>query len=260
MTKTALITGASGGIGAAFAEVFAREKWNLVLVARSTDKLLRLANDLQARHSITVQVIPMDLTQPNAPDALFAELGGTPIDALVNNAGYATYGRFSETELATELAEIQLNITTLTHLTKLFLPGMIARHDGKILNVASTAAFFPGPLMAVYYASKGYVLSFSEALAEELKGSGVTVTALCPGTTESDFQQRAAMTESKLVQGRLMTSRTVAEQGYRAMMRGQAVFIPGWMNRLQAFSQRVMPRGLVRRFVMQAQAVEKRPS
>lgn len=253
MAKTALITGASGGIGEAFARVFAREKWNLVLVARSADKLMRLANDLQAQHGVTVQVLVKDLALPNAPDELLADLRGTQVDALVNNAGYATYGPFVEVALKTELDEIQLNVATLTHLTKLFLPGMIARGDGKILNVASTAAFFPGPLMAVYYATKGYVLSFSEALAEELRGTGVTVTALCPGPTESGFQQRAAMTDSKLVQNGLMSSQQVAEQGYRAMMRGQVIHVNGLRNRIQTMLPRFLPRGMVRRMVKQAQ-------
>jgi len=255
MARTALITGASGGIGEEFAKIFAREKFNLVLVARSADKLLTLANDLQSKHGITVKVIPKDLAKHESPDELFAELqqAGMQIDVLVNNAGYATYGPFSEIPLKTELDEMQLNMVTLTHLTKLFLPGMVQRRDGKILNVASTAAFQPGPLMAVYYATKAYVLSLSEALAEELNGTGVTVTALCPGPTESGFQQRAAMTESKLVQGKLMTAKEVAEAGYQSMMKGQRVIVTGMMNKVMAFTTRFMPRNMLSRFVMNMQ-------
>ncbi|MDX1991194.1 MAG: SDR family oxidoreductase [bacterium] len=253
MAKTALITGASGGIGEELARVFAREKFNLVLVARSADKLLKLANELQSKHSVTVKVIAKDLTQPTAPDEVYAELAGTQIDVLVNNAGYATYGNFWDIDTRKDIDEIQLNVTTLTHLTKLFLPGMVQRRDGKILNVASTAAFQPGPLMAVYYATKAFVLSLSEALSEELKGTGVTVTALCPGPTQSGFQERAAMTESRLVQGGLMTSKQVAEAGYKALMRGQVIHITGLRNRLLALTVRFTPRPNVRRLVMNMQ-------
>jgi short-subunit dehydrogenase len=173
---------------------------------------------------------------------------------LVNNAGFATYGAFAETALEPELAELQLNVVTLTELAKRLLPGMLERRWGRILNVASTAAFQPGPLMAVYYATKAYVLSFSEALAEELRDSGVSVTALCPGPTASGFQQRAAMEDSKLVAGRkLMDAATVARAGYAAMMAGQRVVIPGLGNRLLAQSYRVSPRRLLTHVVRRMQ-------
>lgn len=253
MAKTALITGASGGIGAEFAKVFAREGYHLIIVARSEDKLLKLANDLQSKHRVNVQVIPKDLTQPDAAQALFDELNGQQIDVLVNNAGYATYGAFVESDMQRELNEIQLNVTTLTALTRLFLPAMVERRSGYVLNVASTAAFQPGPLMAVYYATKAYVLSLSEALAKEVEDSGVMVSALCPGPTQSGFQERADMTESRLVQGGLMSAAQVAEIGYRSMMKGQRVVVPGFMNKVQAFVIRFTPRNMVTNIVMNMQ-------
>ena len=255
MRQTALVTGASGGIGKAFAEKFAAEGINVILIARSEDTLNHLAQSLQAAHSIEATVIVKDLTDPSAPQAIYdtLEAAGTQVDILVNNAGYATYGLFHTLDMQRELNMIQLNITTLTHLTRLFLPGMVQRGHGKILNLASTAAFAPGPLMAVYYATKAYVLSFSEAIAVELKDTGVTVTVLCPGPTETGFQQRAEMTDSKLVQDGLMDIETVVEQGYNALMNGDVVHVPGLMNKLQVLAPRFLPRGMVRRMVRDMQ-------
>lgn len=245
MAETALITGASGGIGAELARVFARNGHNLVIVARSQDKLLKLANELQSAHGVNVQVIALDLAAPTAPDDLYEELAGTQIDILVNNAGYATYGPFHEIDTQRDMNMIQLNVMALTHLSKLFVPPMVERGHGRVLNVASTAAFQPGPLMAVYYATKAYVLSLSEALAEEYADMGIGVTALCPGPTESGFQSRADMTDSKLMQDGLMSAKTVAEQGYTALMKGIPVYIPGTTNRLRAFFVRFLPRQMV---------------
>ncbi|MEQ8674793.1 MAG: SDR family oxidoreductase [Aggregatilineales bacterium] len=253
MAKTALITGASGGIGEEFAKVFAREKYNLVLVARSEDKLIKLANELQSKYGVAVQVIAKDLAKPTAPQELFDDLKNTQIDALINNAGYATYGEFVTIDLQTELNEMQLNMVTLTHLTKLVLPAMIENGFGQILNVASTAAFQPGPLMAVYYATKAYVLSFSEAIAKELEGTGVTVSALCPGPTKSGFQQRADMTDSRLVQNGLMTAQAVAERGYKGLVKGERVVIPGFSNKIGALAIRFSPRNMVTNLVMNMQ-------
>ncbi len=246
--QTALITGASGGIGYEFARVLARNGYNLVLVARSEDKLKQLAVDLENNQGITAKVIAQDLATPTAPDELYQTLQneGVTIDILINNAGFATYGHFVELDLQRELQMMQLNMMTLTHLTGLFGRAMVARKRGKILNVASTAAFQPGPLMAVYYATKAYVLSFSEALANELQGTGVTVTALCPGPTESGFQARASMEDSKLVSGGgLMTSDEVAEVGYQGLMTNKTVVIPGFKNRMLALTPRFLPRNLV---------------
>ncbi len=214
--KTALITGASSGIGYEFAKVFASNGFNLILAARGKDALDNIAAELSAKHGITALVFAKDLSLPDAPDDLYNDLQkqGITVDILVNNAGFATYGYFTDIPLDKELQLLQLNIVALTHLTKLFLPGMKTRGYGKILNLASTAAFQPGPLMAVYYASKAYVLSFSEAISEELHGTGVSVTAFCPGPTELGFQKRAAMEESKLVQGGLMSAEAVAKIGY----------------------------------------------
>lgn len=254
--QTALVTGASSGIGAELAHLFARDGYDLVLVARGEEALRRLAETLAGRHGVTVTVIAADLAQPATPKALSDELGrrGIGIDVLVNNAGFATYGRFDEIEAAQDLELLQVNVVALTHLTKLLLPPMRARRRGRVLNVASTAAFQPGPLMAVYYASKAYVLSLSEALTDELRGSGVTVTALCPGPTTTGFQRRAAMEDSKLVAGRrLMSPADVAAAGYRALMKGEPVVVPGLRNRLQAEAVRLLPRRLVTRIVRRAQ-------
>jgi uncharacterized protein len=255
MAKTALITGASGGIGLDFAKKFAENGYNLVLVARSEGKLKEIAADLEGKHKITVTPLAKDLSKRSAPAEVYQETknAGIAVDVLVNNAGFANYGFFHQLNLAKELELIDLNISALLNLTHLFLPDMIARKNGKILNVASTAAFQPGPLMANYYASKGYVLYFSEALANELKGTGVTVTALCPGATASGFQERAAMTESKLVQSGLMESRTVVDIGYKGLMAGKPVVIPGFRNRVQAFLIRFLPRKMVTNTVRRVQ-------
>lgn len=197
------------------------------------------------------------MTRPEAPDTIFATLQaeGITVDALVNNAGYATYGPFAEIDLAVEMDMLKVNMLALTHLTKLFLPGMLERRAGRILNVASTAAFQPGPLMAAYYATKAYVLFLSEGIAAEIRGSGVTVTALCPGPASTGFQQRAQMEESRLVKGRaIMDARTVAVIGYRGMQQGKTVVIPGRRNRILALTPRLAPRQLVARMVMNMQA------
>lgn len=180
------------------------------------------------------------------------------MDVLVNNAGFGTYGAFAETDLGTELEMLQLNIATLTHLTKLFLEKMLAEGNGKILNVASTAAFQPGPLMAVYYASKAYVLSFSEALANELRGTGVSVTALCPGPTRTGFQRRAGMGASRLFDWGVMDAPTVATIGYRGLMRERPLIIPGLKNKLLGFSVRLAPRRLVPAVVRVLQSKRER--
>lgn len=254
--QTALITGASGGIGEALAHRFARGGYNLVLVARTESKLQALAEELARKHGITARAIPSDLADPAAPQQLTERLAaeGITVDILVNNAGFATYGPFVELDLDGELRMLQVNVVTLTHLTRLLLPGMIARGRGRVLNVASTAAFMPGPLMAVYYASKAFVLSFSEALNNELQGSGVSVSALCPGPTSTGFQARAQMEQSRLVNGRaIMGVDAVADAGYSGLLRGQAVIIPGLMNRIQTLVPRLLPRRFVPQIVRNAQ-------
>ena len=253
--RTALITGASSGFGVEFAKLFARDGYNVVLVARGADKLEALAAQLRSRYGITATVLAQDLTDPAAPATLVAALAaaGVQVDSLVNNAGFATYGPFAEIGEDADLDLLKVNVVALTALTKRFLPGMLARRSGQILNVASTAAFQPGPLMAAYYASKAFVLSLSEALAEEVRGSGVTVTALCPGPSATGFQARAAMEESRLISGRqlvpMLDAATVARIGYRAMQAGQVVVIPGWQNRMLALAPRFTPRAVMTRVV-----------
>jgi len=206
-----------------------------------------LADELQRQFKVAVTVIGADLETNGGAAQLHANIKarGITLSALVNNAGYGAFGEFKDSALASDLAMMQLNMNTVVSLSKLFLPDLIAT-KGKLLNTASTAAFQPGPYMAVYYATKAFVLSFSEAIAAELEGTGVTVTALCPGPTASGFQEKADMHDSALVKGKkLPTSEDVAEAGYRAMRRGQRVFVPGAMNWIMALSVRFTPRNMV---------------
>ncbi len=251
MESFTLITGASTGIGKALAHISAENGRDLVLLARSQDKLETLGKTLQDDHGVRVEIVVQDLATGDAAERTRSELEGRGLEigTLVNNAGFGNLGAFHETDLDLQLSMLRLNIEALTELTHRFLPLMIARGHGQILNVASTAALQPGPFMAVYYATKAYVLSFSEALTEELRGTGVTVTALCPGPTRTEFQTRAKMGSSRVARYGLQDARPVAELGYRAMERGQAVAIPGLLNRLMALSVRLSPRAAVRRVV-----------
>jgi short-subunit dehydrogenase len=252
---TALITGASSGIGYDLAKEFASHGYDVVLVARSKDKLEQLTQELRTTYGIKAVVLAQDLSAVGTPQTIFeqTEKSGITVDILINNAGFGSYGLFHELDLQKELEMIQLNISALVYLTRLFLPGMVARHQGKILNVASTAAFQPGPLMAVYSATKVFILHFSEAIANELEGTGVTVTALCPGRTETGFEARAVMQDSKLMQSGLMSSASVAKAGYAALMQGKTLLIPGFPNRMIVGLLRLMPRKLVTRFVRNVQ-------
>ena len=255
MSKTALITGASSGIGYELAVLFAADGFDCILVARSHGKLQELAARLEGEHRVKTLVLAKDLSKPSAVDEIYEEVSAASmeVDVLVNNAGFPVYGLFVETDLAAELEMLQVNVVALTALTKLFLKGMIERRNGRILNLASTAAFEPGPLMAVYYASKAYVLSFSEALANDLHGTGVTVTALAPGPTRTGFQKRGALEDSRLVQGQIAGARSVAQAGYRGMMAGKTVMIPGFTNKLVPWIVRVSPRGMLTRVVRRMQ-------
>jgi short-subunit dehydrogenase len=246
--KTALITGASSGIGLELAKIHAQKGDNLVLVARSEQKLNDLKNELEKQYKISATVMAIDLSNPNAAQELFelTEKDNIKIDYLINNAGFGDFEEFSKSDLNKALEMIDLNIKSLTILTKLYLDGMLERKSGKIMQLASTASFQPGPLMAVYYATKHYVLAFSEAIAEELDGSGVTVTALCPGPTASGFQSAADLGESKLVKDKkLPSSAEVAKYGYKSMMKGKRVAIHGFENKAMAFSVRFTPRSWV---------------
>lgn len=258
----ALVTGASAGIGEELAKRFAADGYDLVLVARDRARLEKVGEELKAKHGIRYHAIPADLSDPAAPEHVLHAVRklGVQVEALVNNAGFGLYGPFVKTEHGEatepkrELEMIQVNVAALTHLTKLFLPEMVQRGRGRVLNVASTAAFQPGPLMAVYYASKAYVLSFGEALAVELRGTGVTVTTLCPGATRTEFQKAAAMEDSRLFNTPLvMSAEEVAEVGYRAMQRGKGVVIPGAANNVMAQAVRFVPRKLAARLALMAQ-------
>jgi short-subunit dehydrogenase len=238
--RYALVTGASSGIGRELAELLAREGYALVLVARRTEPMRLLAETLQQAHGTPSVVVGADLGSPEGVATVMREVAARQleIDVLVNNAGYGLAGSFAELPAEPQLGMIDLNVRALTALTRELVPGMVARRRGYVLNVASTAAFQPGPLMSVYYASKAYVLSFSAALHEELREQGVKVTALCPGYTETEFAARASEHQrSRLFSGPLGTlgARDVAELGYRGLMRGRAVVIPGFVNRLTAW-------------------------
>jgi short-subunit dehydrogenase len=244
-TKTALVTGASSGIGLELAKLLAKDGYNLVLVARRRQSLVELSKKLEEAHKIATKILVKDLASPLAPEEISAELQreSVVIDLLVNCAGFGAYGFFSDINWSVEANMIQVNLVALTHLTKLLLDGMLRRRAGKILNVASTAAFQPGPLMAVYYATKAYVLSFTEALAEEVKKSGVTVTALCPGATRTRFQEAANASNSRLFKSPMvLDAETVAKIGYKGLMNGERVVIPGFTNKLVSFAVRITPR------------------
>ena len=248
MKNTALITGASSGIGLELAKIHASKGGDLVLVARNKAKLDELKKELEAHYKIAVYTIGKDLSVNNSAREVYDETTkqNIKIDYLINNAGFGDFGMFVETDWNKELQMINLNITALTQFTKLYLQDMVKRHSGKIMNVASTAAFQSGPTMAVYYATKAYVLSFSEAVDNEVSDKGVTITTLCPGATESRFQAAAAMEESNLVKGKkLPTSKEVAEYGYKAMLKGKIVAIHGLKNWILANSVRFTPRALV---------------
>ena len=250
--KTALITGASFGIGYELAKQFGRGGYDLVLVARDKDKLGEVAAELTGSFGVDVGVLPKDLTVDSAPAEIFEKLqrNDIAIDVLVNNAGFGTHGFFHQNDVGKEMDMIRLNVMALVHLTRLYLPAMVERGSGKILNVASTAAFQPGPLMAVYYATKAFVVSFSEALSNEVGGAGVTVTALCPGPTDTEFQKRAGTGHTRLFgRGMVMTAQDVAAQGYEALMDGKSVWITGFKNKLMAGGVCFAPRKLVKKVV-----------
>ena len=252
---TALITGATQGIGRELAWCFARGGFDVVLVARDREKLKKVAATLQQKFGVRAVILVKDLSRPNAPQKVFDELqrAQIEIDVLVNNAGFGAFGMFDQSDIDTTMQMLNLNINALTHLTRLFVPPMKQRGRGRVLNVASTAAFQPGPLMAVYYASKSYVLSFSEALSNELEKTSVTVTCLCPGPTKSEFQNRAQMTNSKLFENSMMSAAQVAREGYAATMRGQVLIIPGRSNAMWAFLTRLLPRHLAPKIVRRIQ-------
>jgi short-subunit dehydrogenase len=248
---TALVTGGSSGIGRELASLLARDGHDLVLVARDEARLAEAATELKTQHGVSCVTMPVDLAEPDAVDGLLRRLQteGVTVEVLVNNAGFGLLGRFADNDWSRELAMLRVNVLALTELTKRLLPGMLERRRGRILNVASTAGFQPGPVMAVYYATKAYVLSFGEALAVELAGSGVTVTTLAPGVTATGFQERAGAQHITLTRLNRMSAADAAEAGYRAMLQGKSLVVPGLLNKLGVQAVRISPRWVLPRVV-----------
>jgi short-subunit dehydrogenase len=267
---SALVTGASSGIGLELARILAREHHNLVLVARGESRLVELGEELGGRYGVQCLPVTADLAAPGGAAELVRRIedDGVELDVLINNAGFGLWGRFLDLDWGEQAKMLQINVMALTELTRLLVPAMVANHSGRILNVASTAAFQPGPLMAVYFATKAYVLSFGEALAVELAGTGVTVTTLAPGVTPTGFQARASgeisASPAGMSGGRSMIDRlrglgvtsavAVAEAGFQAMMEGKPLVVPGAMNKVGVVGIRVVPRRLVPRMVMRMQS------
>jgi len=249
--KYAIVTGASCGIGYELAKILARDGKDIVVIARSRDQLEELKRDIENKHGTKVKVLVKDLADPKAPPEIFSELEKEKIyvDVLVNNAGFGVYGMFLETDLREELDMIQVNAASLVHLTKLFLKGMVEDKSGYILNAASLCAFLPTPMEAVYCSTKAFVLHFSEALANELQGTGVKVTCLCVGLARTGFQKRAHMENCKVANRKMMDAATVAEAGYKALKRGKLIEIPGLVYKFAPWFARFAPRNVVTKVV-----------
>jgi len=242
-----LIPGASGGIGKELAEICAVNGQKLILCARNIERLEEIKKELEEKYKAQVFIIKSDLAQANSASLLFKEIKskGLSVNILINNAGFGDFGFFEKCDLKIQLEMIQLNITSLTELTRLILPNMVEQKYGRIMNVASVAAFQPGPLMSVYFATKAFVLHFSEAIANELKGTGVTVTTLCPGPTKTNFDKAANVTNTALFSGKLPGPKEVAEFGFKKMMKGKIVAIHGFKNKVLVFAGKITPRRLV---------------
>jgi short-subunit dehydrogenase len=250
MSKTVLITGATTGIGYELAKLFAKDKYELIIIARNETKLAETASSLIKDYDVNVKFIPKDLSLPDSAKEIFDELKkeNISIDMLVNNAGFGDQGAFADSDVKNDIDMISLNITSLVILNRIFLDDMLKKNSGKILNVASTAAFQPGPFMAVYYATKAFVLSFSEAVSEELTGTNITVSCLCPGPTETEFQNRAGIKNTKMMSRKsftVMTAGEVALTGYKEMMKGKRIIIPGFANKAGAFFVKLLPRKII---------------
>jgi len=252
MKKTIVITGASGGIGRELSELYAKKEYDLFLISRDERKLERVKENLEDDYGIRVGYFPIDLAKPGSAKVVFNEMvnRGIQIDILINNAGFGLAGRFESNDHQREVDMIQLNITTLMELSKLVLPQMKKRGSGHIVNIASVASFLPGPFMSVYYATKAFVLSFTEALSEELKGSGIFVTAICPGPTISGFQKEAEMESLKVLRfSNVMTSEKVAQLAVRGIEKKKVIVVTGFMNKLMAVLPRFIPKSIVRKVV-----------
>jgi short-subunit dehydrogenase len=245
-SETVLITGATSGIGLALAHEFAKNGHSLVLTARIEPELRKIAAELTTKHDVQVGIIPADLEDIESPRRIFeaVQRDGVQIDILVNNAGLGYRGRFWETPVEKQMSIVRVNIEAVLQLTHLFLPSMISRNQGRLLTTASIAGFEPGPLLAVYHASKAFVLSFTEALATELASTGITATALCPGPTDTDFFPKAGMTEKNAFQkAKVMTPQDVAAIGYRAFMKGDRTVVAGGANKALVFARRFLTEG-----------------
>ncbi len=259
--KTVLITGASSGIGYEFAKIYAKKGYNLVITARRKNNLDRIKQELESFDtSICVDIIVLDLSKQNSAKELYevVKQRGILIDTLINNAGFGVYGNFIETDIEKEIDMIELNIKSLVVLTKLFLKDMVSRNNGTIINVASTAAFQPGPLMSVYYASKSFVLSFTEAIRNEVRDTNVNISVLCPGPTDTEFEKSASLEESSLfTKLKVMKPEKVAIIGYKGINRNKSVIIPGILNNILITFNKIIPRALVINIVRKLQESKK---
>lgn len=254
MIKTALVTGAASGLGYELALLLAKDAYKLILVDINAENLTKVKTEIERDFNVEVLTLAKDLSLPNIAQEIMDDLDNHQIDVLINNAGFGLFGAFAETDWQRESAMLYVHVMTATHLTKLVLDGMVKRGAGKILNMSSLAAFQPGPLMSIYYASKGYMLSFSEAIANELKGTGVTVTALCPGPTKTAFQETVSEdTKENKIKFNMADAKEVASYGYKAMQKGNVVAVPGVFNKFLANLPRLMPRNLAASIVRKIQ-------
>lgn len=243
INKTCLITGAAAGLGYEFSKLALHDGYNLILIDIDTEKLIEVKKELEKLSNLKVKIISKDLCKPNIAHEIYNAIIGENIEMLINNAGFGVFGAFNETNWKREENMMYLHMLTSTHLTKLVMKDMVHANSGKILNVSSLAAFQPGPLMAIYYASKSFLLSFTEAVARELKGSGVSISVLCPGPTKTNFQATVSEnTSENKIAVNMASVKTVAQYGYQAFLKGKIVIIPGVMNKILAFLPRILPR------------------
>lgn len=254
MKQSALVTGAASGLGYELAVLLAKDNYKLFLVDIDSSKLIQVKTELEQTYNVEVVTLQKDLSQVNVAQEIMDDINNEPLDVLINNAGFGLFGSFVETSWEREAQMLNVHVVTATHLTKLVLKGMVKRGSGKILNMSSLAAFQPGPLMSIYYASKGYMLSFTEAIANELKGTGVTVTALCPGPTKTAFQETvSANTSENKIKFNMGCAKTVAMYGYKALLKGKPYAIPGGFNKFLATLPRVIPRNIAASIVRKLQ-------
>lgn len=254
MNKTALVTGAASGLGYELALLLAKDKYQLILIDINAENLAKVKLEIEQDFNVTVTTLTKDLSIPNIAQEIVNAIDNKTIDVLINNAGFGLFGNFYETNWQKESAMINVHVNTATHLVKLVLPNMLKQNSGKILNMSSLAAFQPGPLMAIYYATKGYMLSFSEAIACELKGTGVTVTALCPGPTKTSFQETVSQdAKENKIKVNMASAKSVAAYGYKAMQKGKPVAIPGTFNKFLASLPRFIPRNIATKIVKKIQ-------